>query len=58
MIEDVKLSLLGSVPVVSIGGISTDAAGFGIGALLDRDLIRLRAQAAFEGRPVESGVVA
>jgi 2-oxoglutarate ferredoxin oxidoreductase subunit alpha len=58
MIEDVKLSLLGSVPVVSIGGISTDAAGFGIGALLDRDLIRHRAQAAFEGRPVESGVVA
>jgi 2-oxoglutarate ferredoxin oxidoreductase subunit alpha len=58
MIEDVKLSLLGSVPVVSIGGISTDPAGFGIGALLDSDLIRERARAAFEGKAVDEGVVA
>jgi 2-oxoglutarate ferredoxin oxidoreductase subunit alpha len=57
MIEDVKLSLLGSVPIVSIGGISTDPAGFGIGALLDSALIRDRARAVIEGRVVESGVV-
>ncbi len=57
MIEDVKLSLLGSVPIVSIGGISTDPAGFGIGALLDSVLIRDRARAVIEGRVVESGVV-
>jgi 2-oxoglutarate ferredoxin oxidoreductase subunit alpha len=57
MIEDVKLSLLGSVPVVSIGGISTDAAGFGIGALLDSDVIRERARAALEGRAMDAGVV-
>jgi 2-oxoglutarate ferredoxin oxidoreductase subunit alpha len=58
MIEDVKLSLLGSIPVVPIGGISTDAAGFGVGALLDSDVIRERAMAAFEGRAVNTGVVA
>ena len=58
MIEDVQLSLLGSVPVVPIGGISTDAAGFGIGALLDSDLIADRARDAHAGRPVPRGVVA
>jgi 2-oxoglutarate ferredoxin oxidoreductase subunit alpha len=57
MIEDVKLSLLGSVPIVSIGGISTDPAGFGIGALLDSALIHERARAAFEGNFAAAGVV-
>jgi len=57
MIEDVKLSLLGSVPIVSIGGISTDPAGFGIGALLDSALIHDRARAAFEGNFAATGVV-
>ena len=57
MIEDVQLSLLGSVPVVPIGGISTDPAGFGIGALLDSDLIAGRIRDAYEGRPVPRGVV-
>jgi len=58
MIDDVNLSLLGSVPVVPIGGISTDAASFGIGALLDSDRIAGRARDAYEGRPVPRGVVA
>ena len=58
MIDDVQLSLLGSVPVMPIGGISTDAAGFGIGALLDSDLIAGRARDAHAGRPVPRGVVA
>lgn len=44
MIDDVRLSILGRVPVVSIGGISTDAAGFGIGPLLDAKVIRGRVE--------------
>jgi len=58
MIDDVNLSLLGAVPVAPIGGISTDAAGFGIGALLDSDRIASRARDAYHGRPVPRGVVA
>jgi len=42
MIDDVKLAVLGSAPVVGIGGISTDASGFGVGALLDPDGVRTR----------------
>ena len=42
MIDDVRLALLGSVPVVGIGGISTDPSGFGIGSLLDPDTVRGR----------------
>lgn len=57
MIEDVQLSLLGSVPVVPIGGISTDPAGFGIGALLDSDRIASRARDAYNGIAVPRGVV-
>ncbi|MBW2425508.1 MAG: hypothetical protein JRG86_14750 [Deltaproteobacteria bacterium] len=58
MIDDVRLSVLGAAPVVPIGGISTDAAGFGIGALLDADLIRERIRKAYEGKEVPKGVVA
>ena len=58
MIDDVRLAVLGSVPVVPIGGISTDPAGFGIGALLDSALIGERVRAAYEGRDVPRGVVA
>ena len=57
MIEDVQLSLLGSVPITPIGGISTDPAGFGIGAILDSDLIAARARDAFEGKKVDAGVI-
>jgi 2-oxoglutarate ferredoxin oxidoreductase subunit alpha len=58
MIDDVRLAVEGRVPVVPIGGISTDAAGFGIGALLDADRIAERARAAHAGRAVPRGVVA
>jgi 2-oxoglutarate ferredoxin oxidoreductase subunit alpha len=58
MVEDVRLAVLGATPVVSIGGISTDAAGFGIGALFDSELIAGRIRAAYEGRAVPRGVVA
>lgn len=57
MIDDVRLAVLGEVPVVPIGGISTDAAGFGIGALFDTEIIGERIRAANEGRAVPRGVV-
>jgi 2-oxoglutarate ferredoxin oxidoreductase subunit alpha len=53
MIDDVRLALLGSAPVVPIGGISTDAAGFGIGPLLDPEVVRERIEAALAGRSVD-----
>lgn len=61
MIDDVRLSVLGQAPVVPIGGISTDAAGFGIGPLLDAAVVRERIEAALAGRQVDGilgGVVA
>lgn len=58
MVDDVQLALLGSTPVVSIGGISTDAAGFGIGALFDTEVIADRIRAAYHGQEVPKGVVA
>ncbi|MGI9592302.1 MAG: hypothetical protein ACR2P8_13095, partial [Myxococcota bacterium] len=42
MIDDVRLALEGAVPVEAIGGISTDPAGFGIGPLLDAEVVRGR----------------
>jgi 2-oxoglutarate ferredoxin oxidoreductase subunit alpha len=49
MIDDVRLALLGAKPVVPIGGISSDAAGFGIGPLLDPDEVRGRVERALAG---------
>jgi 2-oxoglutarate ferredoxin oxidoreductase subunit alpha len=46
MIDDVRLALEGRLPVTPIGGISSDAAGFGIGPLLDTDEVRTRIEAA------------
>jgi 2-oxoglutarate ferredoxin oxidoreductase subunit alpha len=39
MVEDVQLAVLGRAPVVSIGGVSHDHSGFGVGPLLDVDSI-------------------
>jgi 2-oxoglutarate ferredoxin oxidoreductase subunit alpha len=52
MIDDVRLALLGSVPVVPIGGISSDSAGFGVGPILDVDEVRERTLVALAGREV------
>jgi 2-oxoglutarate/2-oxoacid ferredoxin oxidoreductase subunit alpha len=52
MIDDVRLAVLGDAPVVAIGGISSDAAGFGIGPLLDPERVRDRIDAALAGREV------
>jgi hypothetical protein len=46
MIDDVRLSVLGEAPVVGIGGISSDEAGFGVGPILDPENVRGRIEAA------------
>jgi 2-oxoglutarate ferredoxin oxidoreductase subunit alpha len=42
MLDDVRLGVLGRAPVSFIGGISTDSSGFGVGDLLDVEVIRSR----------------
>jgi 2-oxoglutarate/2-oxoacid ferredoxin oxidoreductase subunit alpha len=49
MIDDVRLAVLGRAPVVGIGGISTDGSGFGVGPLLDAEIIRDRVVALHRG---------
>ena len=49
MIDDVRLGVLGRAPVVGIGGISTDGSGFGVGPLLDAEIIRDRVVALHRG---------
>jgi 2-oxoglutarate/2-oxoacid ferredoxin oxidoreductase subunit alpha len=51
MIDDVRLAVLGRAPVVGIGGISTDGSGFGVGPLLDAEIIRDRVLAVHRGGP-------
>ena len=53
MIDDVRLAVLGAAPVVPIGGISSDAAGFGIGPLLDTRRVRERVECALAGREIQ-----
>jgi 2-oxoglutarate ferredoxin oxidoreductase subunit alpha len=52
MIDDVRLAVLGRVPVVPIGGISSDEAGFGIGPLYDTIMIRGRIEDGLAGQEV------
>jgi len=42
MIDDVRLALNGSAEVEFIGGISTDRSGFGVGDLLDVNVVKER----------------
>jgi 2-oxoglutarate ferredoxin oxidoreductase subunit alpha len=44
MIDDVRLAVLGSVPVVAIGGISSDVAGFGMGGIYSPAEVRGRVE--------------
>lgn len=53
MIDDVRLSLLGSCPVEFIGGLSMDSSGFGVGPEIDAPKIRARILAELER--VEAG---
>ena len=48
MIDDVRLSLLGSCPVEFIGGLSMDSSGFGVGPEIDAPRIRARILAELE----------
>ncbi len=50
MIDDVRLAVLGRAPVVPIGGISSDEAGFGIGPILDPENVRGRIEGALQAR--------
>jgi 2-oxoglutarate ferredoxin oxidoreductase subunit alpha len=49
MIDDVRLAVLGRAPIVPIGGISTDGSGFGVGPLLDAEVIHERVLAVHRG---------
>jgi 2-oxoglutarate ferredoxin oxidoreductase subunit alpha len=50
MIDDVRIGAAGQVPVRFIGGVSTDHSGFGVGRMLDVDVIRERLLALHEDR--------
>ena len=53
MIDDVRLAILGRTPIVSIGGISSDEAGFGIGPIYDVEAIRERIEAGLAGKEIQ-----
>lgn len=50
LIDDVRIGVGGHAPVEFIGGVSTDHSGFGIGRLLDVELIAARILALHEDR--------
>jgi len=50
MIDDVRLAVLERAPITAIGGISTDAHGFGIGGLFDPATVKQRIRSALETR--------
>jgi 2-oxoglutarate ferredoxin oxidoreductase subunit alpha len=47
MIEDVQLAVLGTAPVVPIGGISHDHSGFGVGPALRAEHVLARIEEAY-----------
>ena len=50
MVDDVRIGVAGRAPVTFIGGVSTDHSGFGVGRLLDVDVIRERILALHSDR--------
>ena len=52
LIDDVRIGVAGRVPVTFIGGVSTDHSGFGVGRLLDVEVISERILALHEGRDI------
>jgi 2-oxoglutarate/2-oxoacid ferredoxin oxidoreductase subunit alpha len=52
MIDDVRIGAAGQAPVEFIGGVSTDSSGFGVGRLLDVDVIEERILALHTGKPL------
>ena len=53
MVDDVRIGAAGQVPVEFIGGVSTDSSGFGVGRLLDVDVIQARILALHTGQPLD-----
>jgi 2-oxoglutarate/2-oxoacid ferredoxin oxidoreductase subunit alpha len=49
MIDDVRIGAAGQAPVTFIGGVSTDHSGFGVGRLLDVEVIGARILALHTG---------
>jgi 2-oxoglutarate ferredoxin oxidoreductase subunit alpha len=52
MVDDVRIGVQGRAPVTFIGGISTDHSGFGVGPLLDVEVIHGRIEAVLSGQEV------
>jgi hypothetical protein len=52
MIDDVRIGVAGQAPVEFLGGVSTDGSGFGVGRLLDVDVIEERILAVHTGKPL------
>ena len=50
LVEDVRIGVAGRAPVTFIGGVSTDHSGFGVGRLLDVEVIAERILALHEDR--------
>jgi 2-oxoglutarate ferredoxin oxidoreductase subunit alpha len=50
MIDDVRLAVLGKVPVVPIGGISHDPSGFGVGPALQPASIIAKITEVYRGK--------
>jgi 2-oxoglutarate ferredoxin oxidoreductase subunit alpha len=50
MVDDVRIGAAGRVPVTFIGGVSTDGSGFGVGRILDVEVIAERILALHEER--------
>lgn len=53
MIDDVRLGVLGKAQVLSIGGISSDESGFGIGPIHDAEDVRRRIECGLRGEELE-----
>ncbi len=50
MVDDVRIGVAGRAPVTFIGGVSTDHSGFGVGRMLDVEVIAARILALHEDR--------
>ena len=52
MVDDVQIGVGGRAPVTFIGGVSTDHSGFGVGRMLDVEVISERILALHEDREI------
>jgi len=50
LVDDVRIGVAGRAPVTFIGGVSTDHSGFGVGRILDVEVIAERLLALHEDR--------